>query len=135
MIFVDSNVPMYLLGAEHPHKRDALTLLERLASEDQKLVTSVEVLQEIIHRYVSIQRRDAIQPTFDTLYRYVDEVFDVTEADVLDAKSLVLSYERLSARDALHAAQMKRLKIETVFSFDRGFDILPNLKRIPAAVP
>jgi hypothetical protein len=30
-------------------------------------VTSAEVLQEILHRYVAINRRDAIQPAFDAL--------------------------------------------------------------------
>lgn len=39
-------------------------LLERLVSERQRLVTDTEVLQEILHRYVAIDRRDAIQPAF-----------------------------------------------------------------------
>jgi hypothetical protein len=30
-------------------------------------VTDAEVLQEILHRYVAIDRRDAIQPAFDAL--------------------------------------------------------------------
>ena len=30
MILVDSNVPMYLVGGEHPHKVDARRLLERV---------------------------------------------------------------------------------------------------------
>jgi predicted nucleic acid-binding protein len=29
MILVDSNVPMYLVGAHHPHKVDAQRVLER----------------------------------------------------------------------------------------------------------
>ena len=32
MIFVDSNVPMYLVGAPHPHKADAQRALERCQS-------------------------------------------------------------------------------------------------------
>ena len=31
------------------------------------LLTDAEVLQEILHRYVAINRRDAIQPAFDAL--------------------------------------------------------------------
>lgn len=60
MILVDSNIPMYLIGAPHPHKSDAQRLLERLVSEHQRLVTDAEVLQEILHRYVALNRRDAI---------------------------------------------------------------------------
>jgi predicted nucleic acid-binding protein len=62
VILVDSNIPMYLVGASHPHKSDAQRLLEKLVSERQRLVTDAEVLQEILHRYVAINRRDAIQP-------------------------------------------------------------------------
>ena len=38
--------------------------LEKLIREHQGLVTSAEVLQELLHRYVAIHRRDAIQPAF-----------------------------------------------------------------------
>ena len=67
MILVDSNIPMYLVGAPHPHKSDAQQLLEKLVSERRPLVTDAEVLQEILHRYVAIDRRDAVQPAFDAL--------------------------------------------------------------------
>lgn len=62
MIFVDSNIPMYLVGAARPHKTDAQWLLERAVTAGERLVTDAEVLQEILHRYVAIGRRDAIQP-------------------------------------------------------------------------
>lgn len=67
MIFVESNIPMYLVGASHRHKTDAQRLMERLISDRERLVTDAEVLQEILHRYVAIDRRDAIQPAFDAL--------------------------------------------------------------------
>lgn len=60
MTFVDSNIPMYLVGAAHPRKIDAQQLLERTLIERSRLVTDAEVLQEILHRYVAIGRRDAI---------------------------------------------------------------------------
>ena len=62
MIFIDSNVPMYLVGSEHPHKVDAQRLLESCISDDERLVTDAEVLQEILHRYAAIGRKDAISP-------------------------------------------------------------------------
>lgn len=130
MIFVDSNIPMYLIGADHPHKRDAVNILERLISEKARLVTSVEVYQEILHRYASINKRDAIQTAFDALDGFIDKVFDVTQKDVTKAKDLLLAYTKLSARDALHAAIMTRNKIKIIFSFDMGFDQIPTLQRI-----
>jgi predicted nucleic acid-binding protein len=74
VILVDSNIPVYLVGAPHPHKIDAQRLLEKLIRDRQRLTTDAGVLQEILHRYVAIDRRDAIQPAFDALLGVVDEV-------------------------------------------------------------
>ena len=130
MIFIDSNIPMYLVGAAHPLKEAARRMLERVIHEDRRLVTSVEVLQEILHRYSAIERTNAIEPTFDVLLDIVDEVFDVTYADVLRAKEIVLGEVRLSARNALHVAVMEREGVATILSFDRGFDRWPEIERM-----
>ena len=73
MIFVDSNIPMYLVGAPHPHKTDTLVLVERLSAAGQPLVTDAEVLQEILHRFTSLGRRDGIGPAFKALLDIVDD--------------------------------------------------------------
>ena len=130
MILVDSNVPMYLVGAPHPHKADAQRILERLTGERQRLVTDAEVLQEILHRYVAIDRRDAIQPAFDALLAIVDQVFSIDQDIAERAKQIVLAYRNLSARDALHVAVMERHRIDRIVSFDRGFDGLPGMTRL-----
>jgi uncharacterized protein len=83
---------MYLVGAPHPHKANAQRLLEKLITDRQRLVTDAEVLQEILHRYVAIDRRDAIQPAFDALLGIVDQVLSVDGAVVQRAKQIVLEY-------------------------------------------
>lgn len=128
MIFIDSNVPMYLVGAPHPHKTDAQRLLERAIAE--RLVTDAEVLQEILHRYVAIDRRDAIQPAFDALLGVVDEVFPVDAPAVERAKAIILGSKRLSARDALHLAVIEKQGIDRIMSFDTGFDGFPGVSRL-----
>lgn len=130
MIFVDSNIPMYLVGAPHPHKTDSQRLLERAIADGERLVCDAEVLQEILHRYVAINRRDAIQPAFDVLQRVVDEVFTVAAVDVERAKTIVLGHPALSARDALHIATMERHRVTRIMSFDTGFDIYPGVERL-----
>jgi uncharacterized protein len=130
MIFVDSNIPMYLVGADHPRKTDAQRILERLVSERKRLVTDAEVLQEILHRYTSIDRRDAIQPAFDALLDTVDQVLAVDYAVVETAKQLVLAYRRISARDAVHLATMKLHRIDQILTFDTGFDGLSGITRL-----
>ena len=131
MIFVDSNIPMYLVGAPHPHKTDSRRWLEELVNGRERLVTDAEVLQEILHRYVSIERPDAIQPAFNALLGVVDEVFSVDQAAVERARGIVLGQKGLSARDAVHLAIMQIQGIDRILSFDQGFDGLAGITRFP----
>jgi len=130
VIFVDSNIPMYLVGTAYPHKWDARRLLEQLLSDRRRLVTDAEVLQEILHRYSAIGRLDAVQPCFDALLGVVDEVFPIEQADVQDAKDLLLGVRGISSRDALHAAVMRRREVDRILTFDRGFDAIPGVERV-----
>jgi len=130
VIFVDSNVPMYLIGAPHPHKIDSQRLLEQCIAAGQRLVTDAEVLQEILHRYVAINRREAIQPAFEALLGVVDEVFSVDSRDVGRARDIVLAMQTLSARDALHIAAMERHSVARILTFDNGFDNFPGIVRV-----
>jgi len=130
VILIDSNVPMYLVGGAHPNKANAERLLEKLTLERQRLVTDAEVLQEILHRYAAIDRRDAIQPAFDAILRVVDEVFAVDQSVAERAKQIVLGYRQLSARDAVHLAVMEKNGIEQILSFDAGLDIFPKISRL-----
>jgi predicted nucleic acid-binding protein len=130
VILVDSNIPMYLIGADHIHKFDAQRLIEKLIGERERLVTDAEVLQEILHRYTSIRRHNFIQQAFDALLGVVDEVFPVDRAVLERAKQIVLAYTELSARDAIHLAVMQNHGVDRIFSFDAGFDRFPGITRL-----
>lgn len=130
MIFLDSNVPMYLVGARHPNKDEARRLLEQCIANGERIVSDAEVLQEILHRYAAIRRLDAIQPAFDALLSVVDQLYPIEQADVEHAKSLLLGLTPLSARDALHVAVMERYDVARLLSFDAGFDAVPWVERI-----
>ncbi|HVT56823.1 MAG TPA: type II toxin-antitoxin system VapC family toxin [Thermoanaerobaculia bacterium] len=130
MIFVDSNIPMYLIGRAHPNKEGARRLLEGAAVAGERLVTNAEVLQEILHRYDALGQRQWIQPAFDALLGVVDEVLPVELADLERAKNLLHSTGRLSARDALHLAVMQRYGIATIMTYDAGFDGLAGVGRL-----
>ena len=121
---------MYLIGKAHPHKVDTQRFLEQLSAESRRLVTDAEVLQEILHRYVSIDRRDAIQPAFDALLAIVEDVFPVHGASVERAKAIVLARRKLSARDALHLAVMEEQGVKEILTFDAGFDGYPGITRL-----
>lgn len=129
MIFLDSNIPMYLVGSEHPNKDAARRLIEQAVLAEERLVTDAEVLQEILHRYVAIGRRDAIGAAFDALLGLVDTVLPIELEDVQRARSL-LATPSLQARDAIHVAVMQRHAIDRVLSFDQAFDQVPGLTRL-----
>jgi predicted nucleic acid-binding protein len=130
LIFVDSNIPMYLIGAAHPHKIESQVILERLIAGGQRLVTDAEVLQEILHRYTAIDRRDAIKPALQVTLEMVDDVFPVEKTDVLRAAEISVNPALMSARDALHIAIMERHGIRSILSFDADFDGWLGLERI-----
>ena len=130
MTFIDSNVPMYVVGAPHPNKDRVLALLAQLVGDGERFVTDVEVYQEILHRYTAIRRLDAIDAAFASLDALADEILTFGIAEVRAAKALLDTVDGLSARDALHAAVMSRAGIHRILSFDQGFDVCPGVSRL-----
>jgi uncharacterized protein len=130
VILIDSNIPMYLIGAAHPNKDAARRLLEEAVTANESMCTDAEVLQEILHRYAAIGRHDDIDPAFDVLTTFVDVVYPIEHADVERARRIVLGTPRLSARDGIHVAVMQGRDIGRVMSFDQGFDAVPGIERI-----
>ena len=124
---------MYLIGSEHPNKTEAHVLVEKCIADHERLVTDVEVFQEILHRYTDIDRREAIPIAFELLSEIIDEVFPITEQDVHRAKDIVCSPEPFSARDAIHLAVIERLEIRQILSFDQDFDRWPAVTRLGTA--
>lgn len=120
---------MYLAGGAHPNQGLTRRLLEQAVATAEVLVTDAEVLQEILHRYVAIDRRHLIDEAMGTILGLVDQVFPIERADVGAARDIVVS-TRLSARDAIHVAVMRRRGVDQIMSFDRGFDDVPGIVRI-----
>jgi hypothetical protein len=131
-LFVDANVPMYVIGAAHPNKARAIAALEVAVARGHRLVTDAEVLQELLHRYRAIGRPDAMEVAVDTVLGLVDEVFPIDADDVLAARRLLLRMPGLSARDAIHVATMRRHGVDDILTFDEGFDRVGGVRRLPA---
>ncbi len=130
MIFVDSNVPMYLVGAAHPYKDRASAILTRLVSDREQLITDVEVYQEILHRYTAIKRPAAIDAAFESLDGIADDVLDFGMSEIRVARDIIGAVDGISARDALHLAVMRKAGTNRILSFDRGFDLAPGIERL-----
>ena len=130
MIFIDTNVPMYLIGADETLQHRARAQIEDAIALGEVLCTDAEVLQEILHRYLAIRRPEFIDPAFDTLLGLVDVVYSIEREDVERGRRVVRTTTRLSARDALHIAVMQRHDVDRVMTFDAGYDGIPGLTRI-----
>ncbi len=129
MIFIDSNVPMYLVGAPHPNKDRSVAVLTQLARDGEHFVTDVEVYQEILHRYTAIRRPDAIDAAFESLDAIADDVLTFGMSEIRAARALIGSVDGLSTRDALHVAVMRKAGTNRILSFDVGFDNCPGIDR------
>ncbi|MCY4024692.1 MAG: PIN domain-containing protein [Acidobacteria bacterium] len=129
MVFVDSNVPMYLVGAPHPNRDRIEDHLRAHAGEDY--VTSAEVYQEIVHRYVAIDRRGAIDDAFRLLDETVIDVFPISRDDVEAARAIAHQQHALSARDCLHLAVMERRGVAVALTCHRRFALRPGIECVP----
>ena len=130
MIFVDSNVPMYVAGRDHPLRDPARRFLGRARSGEVEICTSTEVLQEILYRYVALGRMGLAVSVYDLFVEFCPVVLPVTLADTDRARKLLPESTGLSVRDALHTAVMLNHELTDIATFDEGFDGIAGIRRV-----
>jgi predicted nucleic acid-binding protein len=128
-VFIDSNVPMYFAGREHPNRAPSERFLRSIARKEIDVCTSVEVLQEILYRYSALHRFDLARDVYDLFVDICPEVLAVTLTDTNRARDLLMARSGISARDALHAAVMLNHGIDWIATFDAGFDRVFGIRR------
>ena len=132
--FTDANVPIYAAGREHDNKEPCARVLMMAAEHPQSFVTDVEVLQELLHRYVATGRwalgRQVLRSFAELMHDRIEPVY---EQDIQLAARLADSLPRISARDLVHAAVMQRLGADQIVSTDTDFDRLPDVIRLDPA--
>jgi uncharacterized protein len=129
-VFLDSNIPMYVAGRDHPNRDPARRILEGCRGGKYDACTSTEALQEILYRYSSIGQLDTARDVYDLFDEICPVVFSATLADTDRARDLLGATAGLSARDAVHAAVMLNNDVEWVATFDAGFDRVPGIRRL-----
>jgi len=128
--FLDTNIVMYAVGADHPYKASCAGILLGVARGEIDVVTDCEVVQEILYRYTRLGRRnEGIQVALD-LFKVVLTVLPVGEEDVRRAIGFMETYRRLSPRDAIHAAVMLDNGVSEILSVDRDFDAMEEVRRV-----
>ncbi len=120
MIFVDTNVLMYAVGGDHPLKPKARAFFTEALEKSFYLVTSAEVLQELLHAYVPVQRFGTLDAALDLADAIIQAVWPVEGDDVRFARELAGTHEGLGARDLLHLAVCRRRGVQKIKTFDRA---------------
>jgi predicted nucleic acid-binding protein len=130
-VFVDTSVIMYAAGREHP-MRDACVRIMRAVDERQiEATTSTEVVQEVLHRFLSINRPDIARSLAASTLDTFAPVLPVTHALMRRVPDLAGRYPSLAARDLIHVATCIHEGITEILSTDRGFDAVSEVRRIP----
>ena len=118
MIFVDTNVWMYAVGGHHPLRDVARAALRAAMVAGARLVTSAEVLQELLHAYLPVGRRRTLSAAM-TLATSRADVVALEPHDVALAADLDLAHPGLGARDLIHLAVARRLEAVELLTYDR----------------
>ncbi len=128
--FVDTAILMYAAGSDHALREPCVRILDLVSSRDLDAVISTEVVQEILHRYLSIR-----QPT--TAIRVAAQAMDlftpvlpITHFLMRRVPALAIRYPTLQARDLIHVATCIHEGITEIISPDTGFDVVHELRRL-----
>jgi len=130
MVFIDSNIPMYVAGREHPLREPSRRFLQAVGNGQVEACTSTEVLQEILYRYSALKRLDLARQVYDLFVQICPMVLPVTLADTDRARDLLMERREAGARDAIHVAVMLNNQVQRVASFDAGFDGFGGIVRV-----
>lgn len=122
MIFVDTNVIMYAVGGEHPLREEARGFFEEALIQRRNLVTSAEVLQELLHVYLPVRRMGTLDAALALVTSTMASIWPVEEGDARLARELAGEHPGLGARDLLHLASCLRRNANGMMTFDRGLE-------------
>lgn len=120
MIFLDTNVFIHHVGRRHPLRDRARQVVSDALGRDARLVTSAEVMQELLHFYRRSRRKSVLRDALALLGGVVDEVWPVERADVELAWQLAGRHPALDTRDLVHLACCLRREPREIVTFDRG---------------
>jgi predicted nucleic acid-binding protein len=130
-IYVDANVPIYAGGGAHPLKGVCTEVLDLVSQRPSDFITSAEVLQELIHVYLSRRIWPAGRVVFDGFAELMTGYIEsVLPADARAAADLADEYRNLGGRDLVHVAVMSRLGVSLIVSADTGFDTIRSVQRL-----
>jgi predicted nucleic acid-binding protein len=127
-MFLDSNVFIHLYEADGKKGAECSRLFKRIAAGEQNAVTSPLVFDEVIYYFLDVRGL----PFVEKIWRHMTtlshlEVLPVDEKVTEHVMKFVKA--GMAPRDAFHAATMYANGVDTICSYDKGFDHVPSIKR------
>ena len=129
-VFIDTAVVMYAAGGDHPLRDPCRRIIDRISDGSLDAVTSAEVIQEILHRFLSIGRPESGATLIERTQDLMAPVLPITHALMRRVPLLAGRYPSLAARDVVHIATCVHEGIGEIITPDRGFDQVVELRRI-----
>jgi len=123
-IMIDSNVFVYVLFSDPSYGERAKELLK--IAENEEAYSSTIVISQVLS-YLERRKKIEVIPIFvNYLQQSGINIIETTWEDIVNAlkllQSLSLSYKLWD--DAIISNQMKRLRIDLIYSNDTDFDLL-----------
>lgn len=132
-VFIDTNIPMYAAGKEHPLKSSCLDILDSIARDKMQAYTDTEVFQEILYHYFHINQHESGFEIFDLFAKIMqNSILPVRQKDIMQARLLAEDEAacKLSPRELIHLAVILNNDISHIVTTDRGFTAIPGIKVI-----
>jgi uncharacterized protein len=120
VIFVDTNVFMYAVGRAHPLREPARAFFAEHLESGDVLVSSAEVLQELLHAYIPVGRLETLDAALTLARGRLGAIWSLEPEDVDLARSLTQKHAALGARDLVHLACCTRRGVDRIHTFDRA---------------
>ena len=127
-MFLDSNIFIYAYLGQGKQGADSKRLIERIHKGEQKATTSTLVTDEVLFYFLMHRDKEFAKKIW---YNILDNPnLKILAVDEKVARA-VMQYvdEGLEPRDAFHAATVEVYGLNTICSYDKGFDKIQNIKR------
>ena len=111
---------MYAIGKPHPLQSQAREFFDESLLTAKPLCTSAEVLQELLHAYLPVQRYGALDDALALIRRAAVDMWPLEAADVALARQLHNQHPDLGARDLCHLASCRRRGVREIMTFDQS---------------
>jgi predicted nucleic acid-binding protein len=128
--FVETNIFLYVITANPRFGPVARSILKRI-EEGEEAATSSLVIAEVCAWLEYHGMSAKIEFIFKAIRSYPTLIVcETTYEDEAIAEELKSRYPKLEFFDRVYLAQMYRLEIAEIYSNDKGFDRVENIRRV-----